>query len=387
MRSAPAAAAVLAWALACAAWADDVQPKDAGGAKAREAQFEMRGRLSLEAKPGRPFYKASPPLLVDRGKLLYLGRGAFHGPDLIYLAEVESLEERTLRAPTPAFAAEHPELSLAPKIEELLCYDRTDGRAGLVIKDVAQRKTYFLWWDLAKNRISKALLIGEKGPETRWLAVSPLGYDPARRECVFQTERNDGAMTSVTSPGGPYIDSVLAAGGEELRTIATFEGTYMTSHGPYLDLAHQRAVVTEVTELPGAKPRGYLVDLSSGGVRPFPIPQDVYSFAFDPNGQMLFAYGVKPRELWAINPTTGAAVRRVRVGDIGHGLGFIGDTLVVIGNVRIHLLDKGTLGHKAQIGSRKIVPGLVNCEHSLVLPGSVVAINNFYDLYVARLNF
>ncbi|HEY8209615.1 MAG TPA: hypothetical protein VIG99_19140 [Myxococcaceae bacterium] len=370
-------AAAVAWVVACAAWADEVQPKDAGGALARQLQFQVKKVVSLEAHTTQPsFYSDPRPHLVDRDRALYYGRGAFHGPGLVYLLDVKTLEERILEAPTAAFVAQNPKLVIHPVVEDLLCYDRADGWAALLLNDTApqHKKVYLAWWNLAENRISTALLLGEQGPKDHWVAAHSIGYLPERGECVVQVAR---------SSGGKYDHSVVAVGREAVRTIATFEGNFIASHGPYFDAAHQRAMVTEISE--DGSPNGYLVDLASGGVRTFPIPQLVYGFTFDPDGRTLYAYGVKARELWAINAATGAAVRRVRIGDIGHALGWIGDSLVVVGNVRIHLLDRQTFGHRAQVGTRRIAPKSVNVESSVVLPGAIIALNDFYRLHLTHL--
>jgi hypothetical protein len=365
----------LSLALAGAARADEVQPKDASGAQARQLQFTVKKVVSLEAHTGKPSFYGDPrPHLVDRGRALYYGRGAFHGPGLVYVVELPKLEERILESPSLEFARSHGELLLNPMVEDMPCLDRTDGRAALVMKDLHKSKAYVAWWDLAKNEITNALLVGEKGRGS-WVGVSAVGYVPERGECFVHVER---------SVGAGFEDAVLAVGKDAVRTVATFNPKFITSHGPWFDPVHQRAMVVEITEVTGAQPTGYLVDLANGGVRSFPIPQLVYGFTFDPDGRTLYAYGVKARELWAINAATGAAVKRVRMGDIGHALGWIGSSLAVVGNVRIHLLDKQTMGHRGVVGTRRIAPEAVNVESSVVLPDGTVALNTFYKLVMTR---
>ena len=86
---------------------------------------------------------------MDGGRALYIGRGALATPDLVYLLELDTLEQRMLTAPVKDFSTEHPELSLKPGLEDLLCYDRVAGVAGLQVEDTAGRRMYFLKWDLA----------------------------------------------------------------------------------------------------------------------------------------------------------------------------------------------------------------------------------------------
>jgi len=366
---------VLSMAVAFAARADDVQPRDASGAQARQLQFKVKKVVSIEAHTEKPsFYGDPPPHLLDRGRALYSGRGAFHGPGLVYVVELPGLEEHLLEAPTADFSAKHPELAVKPVVEDMPCLDRTDGRAGLVLKDVKEQKTYLAWWNLARNAITGVSVVGEKG-RANWVGVRAIGYLPERGECVVHVEKPVGAG---------FDDAVLAVGKDGVRTVATFNAKFITSHGPWFDPVHQRAVVVEIVETEGAEPTGYLVDLANGGVRPFPIPQLVYGFTFDPDGRTLYAYGVKARELWAIDAATGVATRRIRMGDIGHALGWIGDALTVVGNVRIHLLDPRTLGHRGAVGTRRIAPEAVNVENSVVLPDGTVALDTFYKLYFTR---
>lgn len=366
----------LALALAGAARADEVQPKDASGAQARQLQFKVKKVVSLEAHTEKPSFYGDPrPHLLDRGRALYYGRGAAYGPGLVYVVELPKLEERILEAPTAEFSHAHPELVVSPVIEDMPCLDRTDGRAALVLKDAQRNKAYVAWWDLAQDKLTAAFPVGERG-KANWIGVSTIGYLPERGECFVQVER---------SVGAGFDDAVVAVSKDGVRTVATFNPKFITSHGPWFDPVHERVVVTEIVEVPGAQPQGYLVDLANGDVRPFPIPQLVYGFTFDPDGRTLYAYGVKARELWAINAATGAATRRIRMGDIGHALGWVGDALAVVGNVRIHLLDRQTLGHRGAVGTRRIAPESVNVENSVVLPDGTVALDTFYKLYMTRL--
>lgn len=361
----------LALGLAGAARADDVQPKDASGAQARQLQFTVKKVVSLEAHTEKPsFYGDPPPHLLDRGRALYYGRGAAYGPGLVYVVELPKLEERILEAPTSDFSHQHPELVVSPVIEDMPCLDRTDGRAALVLKDAKGEKTYVAWWDLAQNKLTSAFAVGERG-RANWVGVRAIGYLPERGECFVHVER---------SVGAGFDDAVVAVGKDGARTVATFNAKFITSHGPWFDPIHQRAMIVEIVEVQGAQPTGYLVDLANGGVRSFPIPQLVYGFTFDPDGRTLYAYGVKARELWAINAATGAATKRIRMGDIGHALGWVGDALAVVGNVRIHLLDRQTLGHRGAVGTRRIAPASVNVENSVVLPDGTIALNTFYKL-------
>jgi len=380
-----ARAAAIAWVLAGAARADDVQPKDAGGALAREVRVQVRKRINLSPRWTPPiFYHSSPLLLVDRGRSLYVGRGALQTPDLVYLLPLDSLEERMLIAPIAAFAGEHSELALKREVEDLLCYEPEDGLAGVLVLGAHGDAKYFLRWDLAKGVVTEAILLGKKGPATRWIGVQAMGYDPVRRECILHVEQNDGEMRGATAAGGPYTESVVAVG-DSARTIATFSAPFIISHGPYFDAIHRRVVLTEVTELEGARPHGYLVDLSNGGVRPFPIPQLVYALTFDPDGRSLYAYSVKTREMVVINAATGATTQRARIGDSGHALGWLGrDTLVLIGNVRIHLLDPHTLGHRGQVPTGRIINGLLTADGSFVFPGGM-AVVDFTMMSIARL--
>jgi len=361
--------------LAGAARADDVQPKNASGAQARQLQFKVKKVVSLEAHTGQPSFYGDPrPHLLDRGRALYYGRGAAFGPGLVYVVELPKLEEHVLEAPTAEFSHQHPELLVKPVVEDMPCLDRTDGRAALVLKDVKNEKAYVAWWDLAKNVLTSAFLVGDRG-RGNWIGVSTIGYVPERGECFVHVEK---------SVGAGFEDAVVAVGQDGARTVATFNPKFITSHGPWFDPVHQRAMVAEIVETPGAQPTGYLVDLANGGVLPFPIPQLVYGFTFDPDGQRLYAYGVKAGELWAINAATGVAAKRIKMGDVGHALGWIGDALTVVGNVRIHLLDRRTLGHRGVVPTRRIAPEAVNVENSIVLPDGVVALDTFYKLYMTR---
>ena len=53
--------------------------------------------------------------------------------------------------------------------------------------------------------------------------------------------------------------------------------------------------------------------------------------------------------------------------------------------MRIHLLDRSTLGHKAQLDTKRIAPDFIHAEGSVVLPNGWLAAINFDGLYLTHL--
>jgi hypothetical protein len=318
------------------------------------------------------FYPERPRHTLDRGKLLYIGRGAVRDPEAVHVYDFATRQKSILRPPTSALARARKELS--PVVEDLLCYDSVDGVATLLLEPLNQGDVmlYVARWDLATNQIKGVWPLVERKPTSRWAGAHVVDYVIKRRECVVQIEHNTG-LSEVS----------IVAIGDEPRVVAAYTAERKLTHGPYIDAAQTRVLSTEYAELPEeSAPQGHLVDLTTGAVQHFDIPKVCYGAAFHPNGKRLYAYGLNAGSIAVIDLATGKTVKHVKVVTHGHALGWVAPNLLALAtNGSLQLLDGKTLRPKLVVPTKSINYKFSNVDGSMVLPRRVV-FDNFEELFV-----
>jgi YVTN family beta-propeller protein len=297
--------------------------------------------------------------------------------------EVATGAELPVTAPVDAFVKANPGLfprqdaggSLPPySIETLLFYDRTDQAAGLLVYDphgVPDGRCLYLHWDLAKGRITHALVLGRKAAGMKWINARAIGYSPTSREVYVQVHGDRGGG------GRARYDVQVVAAGARLRTVVALAAQGPLSRGPFHDRARERAVLVEYGEAGvTGTPTGFLVDLRTGKTLRFTIPVTTYGLEFDPDGRSIYAFNAQQGELWVIDAATGARTRRVKAGTLGHGLGLVQpDVLLLLRNATLHFYDRATLVEQAALPTARFVKGFSHVEGSHVVPGGVVLRN------------
>lgn len=324
---------------------------------------------------------------LDRGALLYLGRGIREEQDTAHLLRLADGKVIKLRVPV---ATNLPARWRTHQVRRILSYDTTNGEAGVELTERGKgphRRHYWLVWDLKKNAVTRAVPVGASD-ERQWTTFRPVGYVPARQTAYYlRVTRATSGSTGSRAPrhDGPSKAVLLAIRGTAAREVAAFEIEGPVYSRTYLDAAHDRVLVAQYAEeAHGKLPVGVLVHLETGKLTRLTLPYCTYGAAFAEDGRELLAYSGQTGELWAIDLGTGKVRRRVNVGDRGHALGLVrpGQLLLLrnrgLQPIRLRGLRKGRL-----IPSTKIYPGVSHVEGSSVLGGGQVVLKNRRtDLYL-----
>jgi hypothetical protein len=332
----------------------------------------------------------SVPRIVDRGRMLVIGRGLFAEHHLIYLLRLSDRTPLTVRAPVAELVAReesfagvtvsgHPLYS----VSAVLYYDTGHQQAGLLYSEGFQRsgavrKHYLLQWDLAQRRISHAVLLAQENAGV-WTMVQPIAYDPQRRELSV--------LIVNVEKGKPSPVKVVGVVGSQQRTIAQLTTARSISADPAYDAPRRRVLLIEYAELPveGAAPRGTLIDLVGGKQTSFEVPVTTYGAEFDADGKTIYLYSSQLGKLVAIDGTSGKVRREAAVGTHGHALGFVGkkSTLLVLRNSGLQLVDARRLVKQPMIPMRRLFSGFSHVEGSLITRDLLV-IKNGALLYLVE---
>ncbi len=330
-----------------------------------EPAFRELARLPLDARFEPPIFFPLRPRLLDRGGLVLLGHGGRADTTARVALDLKTLAKRTLRLPTIDPQGARLEVELA-------CYDSADGKAGLVInrRQSSRWSYHFAEWHLSGDRLGPELPLAEGTPGK--VTVSPIAYAPARQACLLAVIRDGGALRPPgVHTGGPFTATLLAAT-EELRELGNVV-SQQSLNLAYYDEGHDRVAIAEYGELAQERTRAHLVALDGGEPRAFTIPRGVRTFVFDPDGFTVYLYSIITGEVWVIDTRSGERLRKSKVGDRGHALGFIDpSTLLLVRNHALHLLERASLSEKRRIATVDIVSRIPHVEGSLVVPGRVL---------------
>ena len=339
-------------------------------------------RLPLKFKTTQPTFSPVKYMeTMDRGRLIYLGRGLWHDQSTFYFLDLKTLRKVVVRAPVPRFLRAHrqrfPRAGTGKRVpaytvQRLLYYDMAHGVAGILLLDRATRlggRFIYLHWDLRSRRITHATTLAVRRADHHWISVTPIRYSPARKELTCQV------LTKLRSAvgGKPIEVQVLALGAGRMRVVTAFLNDRRFSRGPFADPARERAFLVEYAEGRRDTPKGFLVDLRTGKRRSFPIPLVTYGVAFSADGRTLYAYSAKTGYAWAIDTRTGKRRIRRRVGGLGHEAGMIfPGTLLVVRNKALHFLDAQRLRTWKTLPTSRFHQGFCHVQGSRVLPGRLL---------------
>lgn len=364
-------------------------------AQARRAPFKVEKRLDLRQRTQKPTFSAVSNLrLLDRGRQLYLGGGIWDEQHRFHLYDVRTRRRWIAAAPLQEFLRANPttfpeadRLGRLPayRVLELLYYDSRDGSAGILLQDaaLAKRRTFYLHWDLGKNRILRAVILGTRDAGTHWIGVKAIGYDPDRKRFYCQIVRK----RRVAAGQPAHSVSVLALGGGQWKRLATWLAKRRIVRGPFHDARGRRVLVVEYAEQgdAGGAPRGVLVDLASGARQTMELPVTTYGAAFSRNGKTVYVYSSQLGEVWAIRARDGRRLRRRRVGKLGHALGLVfKDTLLVLRNKGLRFLATRRLKMRRFVPVQRLYQGFSHVQGSVLGPGRAF-IRNGSTLHVVAL--
>jgi hypothetical protein len=334
---------------------------DVHAKSARRSSPRIVKVFSVKQSTKKPtFYGNSRQRILDRGRLLYIGRGMWDQQHVFYLADLKTLTKRSVTAPLAAFwsqaTAQFPGAAgsgfKALSIERLLFYDTQAQAAGLLVatKPYSKRKWYYLAWDLKQNLITTAVLLGGRRDDLSYTSFASIGFVAENATFyMVRLEREKGtSKRSVT---------LLAIKGAKMREQLRFATQRGLHSAPWrVGIKNPRRVlIPEYAELPvkGDPPKGYLVDLIAGTKKDLEIPVTPYGVAYSQGKRpWIYVYSAQLGELWRIDPKTGKRVQKLAVGKRAHALGFIKPGLLML--VRNKGLQPVAVGRRLR--KRRMVP-------------------------------
>ncbi len=311
-----------------------------GGAnvEARRSRFRVQASLTLSGKHKPSTLKKRR--LVDGGTLLYVGRSSqWRKPHYVHFVDTKTLRPMRRRVPLRAYFAAHPKLLLnnSGYIEDLLFYDRTRQRAGLLIGSVHYPKRYvvvrprvrqmklgyvrrylYVVWDLRADRIVSAQILGTANRQKRSQIVQVAGYLP-RTQTGYLLEWHDtkkhvsdaSGQRSISIKGRSTLYAVKDGGIRKVVSFAAPRPQPYQGHYP----KRSSFLLLEYHEL--ERPSGYIVNYASGAVRRFEIPITAWEAVWSDDGKRIFVGSRKTGYLWSIDAISGKRLRRIRVGKLG----------------------------------------------------------------------
>ncbi|HEQ70932.1 MAG TPA: hypothetical protein ENN69_00445 [Spirochaetia bacterium] len=317
-----------------------------------EKTFVMAGRAQVVAEDTYGKTRWDNP--VNRNGLLYVipvPPESF--VDRVSFFSLPELKHITVDVPLQDFFSHHPELLVEGAltstlkngkerknywIEDCFFYDIQNGEAGLKVLNYFLlskgniKRTYFVHWDLKRNRISGAVLLLEDRHIPRSgeydfqsVAVDGIGYNPRLKEYYYLTVTadmraiKDGKYTKYIHRGDAQFQ-FYGISGTSQRKIAVLETGSRNSYGAYnaeLNLFFLPAYrdLGHVEEK--QHPEGFILDLTKGGASKITIQRHAYWSAFDPHRKVLYHVSSSSGTLWVTDLATGEKKAELFLGDAG----------------------------------------------------------------------
>ncbi len=365
-------------------WASTGLAKKAKGRKARKAKeavvMTVGQPISLERRKETPSFVKAKLRIMDRGNLVYVGKGMWKEQERFILRQLDDGKEVELKAPLAAFFAAHPETFPAAEgtgfpdyfVEKLLYVDREGLRAGIhLVKKERKKKLYshyHLGWDMKNNVIDRFDLLGVRDKKTvQLLSVMPIAYRPAKKEIILQVQ----AWRKTDDDIKINDQKLIGFGPDTRREIASWT-TNRDARRNYLDSEHKRVLITEYAErgTPGPPPSGHLLNLETGARQTFTLPVTTYGAAFAPDGKKLYAYSNQTKVIWIIDLASGKKLKQVKVGGGGHALAWgPAGRLMLLAHRGLTFLDPKKLTRRQFFPTAKVFSGRA------WIPGSVLTNN------------
>lgn len=341
-------------------------------------------------KASPSFAAVSRTRVVDRGALVYLGRGLWKEQHILHFIDVADGRRFTVAAPLAAYVARaFPNLSGSGfpqlKLDDLVFYDRRAQQAALIVRHGRRdhRRSFYLRWSLKSGEVIGTPLEEGAAPHVEWSTFTPLGYwSKTGQAYLLRGDKLAGGQ------GYAYEVLAMAARGKP-RRLARWRARRslrMSYLGAGLAAMGGGVLIVEYAERAsgGAAPMGTWLDLESGNKKTFEIPLTTYGVARSPDGQTLYLYSAQLGEIWKVALASGKALVKRKVGALGHALGLVRKgQLMLIRHKGLQLLDSSSLRKKRLYSLRKLLGGgFIHIEGSIVLGEGKALIKNKPKLYL-----
>ncbi len=346
-----------------------------------KVELEVGAKIDVSTKSDKekPTFVSQRLKLMDRGALLYVGKGMWHEQHRLFFRQLTDGQELVLDTPLAAFLESKPDLfpgaegSGFPRYmaEAPLFLDRELGLAGLYLRAKPAKGTpkaervkrhFLLIWDLKAKAIIKAVKLADEDKTVRLVSVRGIGSLPAQNKGLIHVQ------VWLEGEDNLHQHKILTVGPDGVEQLAAFD-TKRDARRSFMAPDASKLLVAEYAELakPEPAPLGHLVDLETGQVRSLPIPMTSYGAAFAPDGETLFVYSNQTRVIWRIDLASGKKLGQVKVGGGGHALAYgPAGRLVLLSHRGLTFLDPKRLVRRQHIPITKVIQG-----HAWV-PGSVL---------------
>ncbi|MBW2701580.1 MAG: hypothetical protein JRF33_12255 [Deltaproteobacteria bacterium] len=365
-------------------WASTGLAKKAKGRKAKKAKeavvMTVGQPISLERRKETPSFVKAKLRIMDRGNLVYVGKGMWQEQERFILRQLDDGKEVELKAPLAEFFAAHPETFPAAEgtgfpdyfVEKLLFVDREGLRAGIhLVKKERKKKRYshyHLGWDMKNNVIDRFDLLGVRDKKTvRLLSVMPIAYRPVQKEIILQVQ----AWRQTNDESKINDQKLIGFAPDAKREIASWT-TKLDARRNFLDSDGKRVLIVEYAEQgsAGPLPSGHVLDLETGAKQSFPVPVTSYGATFTPDGKKLYVYSNQARIIWIIDLASGKKIKQVKVGGGGHALAWgPAGRVMLLAHRGLTFLDPKKLTRRQFFPTAKVFSGRA------WIPGSVLTKN------------
>jgi hypothetical protein len=375
--------------------------------KSKQLHLVVESKRSLEQRLARPtFTPAQPMRVMDRGRMVYVGKGILAEPHHFYLLRLSDLKRVRVTVPFAAYVGKNPGIQVFKgdsrpihkqfHITKLLFYDSQNQEAGAEVSDRIGTsrviRHFYVQWDLKTGSIKDApTLVTRTRAGQSYSHSLPLGYDYKKREFIYlrQLIAQQNGSQGGTAGGAPRTVFVIGFSGGKPRVIADFKAQRSTASKTYFDAAHRRAMLVEYAELAskGPPPSGHLIDLKAGKVRSFAIPLTTYGVAFGAKGKKLYAYSSQLGQIWTIDQRSGKKQQQLSVGKLGHEINRVSPwQLLLLRNngLRFFHIGKKGLRRGRWVPIKRIYTGFSHVGGSLVVCGRAL-IKNGDDLHIVSI--
>lgn len=309
------------------------------------------------------------PLLVDRGRAVAVASGVRKRRASAHVVRLSDYEQFLINAPLS------PALRRAKARPRLLWYDREHQRSGwlLTLRRGHTTERVYVPWHVGSPGVGPMVELSHTGRRGEQGVVEPLGYSP-HAGVFWAAELRYSARAR-----RQHRAVVIALDADaEPSLVASFDSE-RRFHGVYFDAGRERALVVEYAEKPvrGPPPIGHLIDLHTGARTQLPMPATAYGIAFGADGRTLHAYASQGGALWRIDTESGARSVLRPAGGLGHALGPAAgeDSLLLIRNSSVYLIDSNTGRRRAALSTRRLFGGFAHTEGSVVAAGQAVVKN------------
>lgn len=353
------------------------------------AQIKKIGENSIKYdSKSKPSYFNKKLFFIDGDKKIFAGlSGKGRNEYFFYYFDIPTFKRVSVEIPVPEYLKKNPELLIKSRlsqkrykkdplnlfdIEEFAFYNEELNLAGLTVKNkyrttaTEDERLYFLFWDLEKKEIKKAVPLYErsekkvKGEKCKSYIYRRIGFGKDKKIFYFLLTESDGVRTSKYRRKMNKVrnNRVMAVSEEGIKEITSFK-TSKRSLNNNLYFSAEAGIALAVENLSkGQRGYGYIINLKKSTIKKTLIPSTSYSAAINPNGKRIYIGSLDTGFIWEINALTARRIRRLWVGKWGWSLGYIKDgTLAYVRNSGIQLLTTGARLKKTTFISNKAIYG------------------------------